>query len=476
MTPASGDDTLDLFSAPTSGTEPDAGDAEDPTPRVWSVSELNRSLRSTLERGFPALWVAGEVGGWTRVRSGHCYFTLKDDRAQLRCVMWRREAARLPVDPEEGMTLRAFGQITMYEARGELQLQVRELEGEGREGLWKLAFERLRAKLDAAGLLDAGRKRPLPPYPRCVGVVTSPTGAAFRDILSVIGRRAPWTRVLIRGARVQGEGAAEEVAAALRILAATGRVDVIVVGRGGGSIEDLWAFNEEPVARAIADSPVPVVSAVGHETDVTISDLVADLRAPTPSAAAEAVVQDRSALLETLNGVRPRLARSLRSQVERRGSRLAESKRRARMGIRRLLEPRRVLLDRLKRRLAPAMDTQIGPRENRLSGLRERLPVAFRSLLRPIRLRNIRADERLREAVQRAISRRRDRLATAAGRIEALSPLSTLRRGYAVPLDSSGQVLRSVQAFRETPRFHLRVVDGRVECETRSIEPDGAAS
>ncbi len=474
MTPASGDGTLDLFSSSVS--DPGVDEAEDSTPRVWSVSELNRSLRSTLERGFPALWVSGEVGGWTRARSGHCYFTLKDDRAQLRCVMWRREAARLPADPEEGMTLRAFGQITMYEARGELQLQVRELEGEGREGLWKLAFERLRAKLDSAGLLDPARKRPLPSYPRCVGVVTSPTGAAFRDILSVIGRRAPWTRVLIRGARVQGEGAAEEVAAALRILAASGKVDVIVVGRGGGSIEDLWAFNEEPVARAIAESPVPVVSAVGHETDVTISDLVADLRAPTPSAAAEAVVQDRSALLEALNRVRPRLARSLRSQVERRATRLAESERRARLATRRLLEPRRAVLDQLKGRLVPAMTQQVAPRRNRLAGHRERLPTAFSSLLRPLHLRKVRADERLRDAMQRAILRRRDRLATAAGRIEALSPLSTLRRGYAVPLGPDGRVLRSVQAFQETPRFHLRVVDGRVECQTRSIEPDGAAS
>jgi exodeoxyribonuclease VII large subunit len=415
--------TLDLFAHP-----PDPGGPASDEPRAWSVSELNRVLRTLLEEAMPALWVSGEVANWTRARSGHCYFTLKDDRAQLRCVMWRREAARLPMDPDEGMALRAFGQITMYEVRGELQLQVRELEAEGGEGLWKLAFERLRRTLEAEGLLDPARKRPIPRFPSRVGVVTSPTGAALRDILTVLGRRAPWTKVILRGARVQGEGAAAEIAEAIRLLGGSGLVDVLLVGRGGGSIEDLWAFNEEPVARALAACPVPVISAVGHETDVTISDLVADVRAPTPSAGAEAAVQDGSALLELLETVRPRLARALRGQVDRRRLRLEGLARRAQSGIRRRIEP---LVGRVER--------------SRLSAER---------------------------AVRQLIGRRRERLAAVAGKVEALSPLSTLKRGYAVPLDEAGHVLRSAAQFRRDETFQLRVVDGRILCVTREVRPE----
>ena len=213
-------------------------------------------------KAFPRLWVAGEVTNFRRQRSGHCYFTLKDDVAQLRCVMFRREAARLPADPEEGMNLRVLGALTLYEARGACQFVVTRLETEGDEGMWKLVFDRLRRRLDAEGLTDPARKRPLPAFPTTVGIVTSPTGAALRDILAVIARRAPWLRLLVRGAPVQGRGAGEEIAAA---IAALGRrdVDAIVVARGGGSIEDLWGFNEEAVARAVAVSPVPVVSGGG---------------------------------------------------------------------------------------------------------------------------------------------------------------------------------------------------------------------
>ncbi len=419
---SSGDDPLDLFSSvPT-----EAEQVPDPEPRTWGVSELNRQLRHSLEEAFPPLWVSGEIGSWTRARSGHCYFSLKDDRSQIRCVMWRRDAAGLPMDPEEGMTVRALSRVTLYEARGELQLQVEALEGEGEEGLWKLAFERLRKRLDEEGLLDPARKRRLPPFPRTVGVVTSPTGAAFRDILSVVGRRAPWTRVLLRGARVQGEGAAVEIARALQVLAASGEVDVIIIGRGGGSVEDLWAFNEEPVARAVAACPVPVVSAVGHETDVTISDLVADLRAPTPSAAAEAVVQDGSALKGLLDDSRMRLGRGLRDQV--------------------------------------------GRKEVRLRGLRARLGPGVSSILRPLYLRQDRAAERLEASIRRLIAVRRERMAAVAGQVNALSPLSTLERGYAVPLDGDGRVLRSVQELKGGTRFRLRVADGGVPCRVEEEE------
>jgi exodeoxyribonuclease VII large subunit len=388
-------------------------------------------VRGLLENTVEPLWVGGEIGGWTRSRAGHCYFTLKDDRAQLRSVMFGREAQGLPTDPEEGMQVRAFGQLTLYEARGEYQFVVRRLEADGAEGLWRLAFEKLRAKLEAEGLLEADRKRPLPRYPTCVGVVTSPTGAALRDIVSVLRRRAPWVRVVLRSARVQGEGACLEIARALDVLAASGLPDVIIVGRGGGSVEDLWAFNEEPLARALAASPVPVISAVGHEIDVTISDLVADARAPTPSAAAEAVAPDGAVLLDGLRRTPDGLTRGLRGVVERRRQRVADRLVRLNSGVRRRLDPARQRLDL--------------------------------------------AADRLDRDVRATTERRRRELAGLAGRLDALSPLATLRRGYAVARDPAGRVLRVLADFERGERFELRVQDGTVSAETLGTVPGDLA-
>lgn len=297
-----------------------AGEADagfHPLPRReegWSVSAVNAMARELVEGMLPPLWVTGEVTGFTRARSGHCYFSLRDREAQIRCVMWRDEARRLPTAPAEGMQVRALGRLTIYEARGEFQLTVAELEGRG-EGLWKLAFERLHSRLQTEGLTAPERKRPIPRCPRRVGVVTSPTGAAVRDILSVIGRRAPWTEVILCGCRVQGEGAADEIARAIRRFARAGCADVLIIGRGGGSREDLWAFNEEVVARAISESPVPTISAVGHETDVCIADLVADLRAPTPSAAAEAAVPHGATFRRELLTLRQRARDGIRNRL-----------------------------------------------------------------------------------------------------------------------------------------------------------------
>ena len=397
-------------------------------PRVWSVSALNRAASHCLERRFPEVWVSGEVANWTRARSGHRYFTLRDDEAQLRAVMWARDAARLPTDPLEGMKVRAFGSLTIYGARGSYQIVVRRLEGEGEEGLWRLAFERTRAALEADGLLDSGRKRPVPRYPASVGIVTSLGGAALHDILTVIRRRAPWTRVVVRGSRVQGEGAAGEIAEGVRALGASGEVEVLIVGRGGGSIEDLWAFNEEILARAIADSPVPVISAVGHEVDVTLSDLVADLRAPTPSAAAERAVEDGSVLADALSRTRQRLELGLRAQVARRREQLRDGSLRARRAVEGLLAP---LGSELERRSA-----------------------------------------RLERAVSDLFAARRAKLAAVAGQIEALSPLGTLRRGYAVPLDPRARVMRTASEFRAGEPFVLRVVDGRVHCRTLRVQEE----
>jgi len=418
------DPTLDLFGDEAARSEaPDTPPTSAPEPRVWSVSQVNRAVRALLESAVDALWVGGEVANWTRARSGHCYFTLKDDRAQLRCVMWRTEAERLPTDPDEGMQVRVFGTLTLYEARGEYQMSVKSLEAEGAEGLWRLAFEKLRRKLEGEGLLEPARKRPLPRFPDTVGVVTSPSGAALHDILTVLRRRAPWVRVLVRGARVQGEGAAEEIARALTALGASGACDVIIVGRGGGSLEDLWAFNLEPVARAIAASPVPIVSAVGHEVDITISDLVADLRSPTPSAAAEAVAPDGSVLRAQMRDVPERLARGLRGTVARRRDVLREEL--ARLGR------------DLERRLAPARQAVD-------------LGVA-----------------RLERGVVRLVERRRQRLSALTGRLEALSPLAILARGYAVATTEEGRVLRRVEDFPPGRTFMLRVGDGSVSAESR---------
>ncbi len=392
-------------------------------PRVWSVTQVNRAVRGLLEDTIESLWIGGEVANWTQARSGHCYFTLKDEQSQLRSVMFKTEADTLPADPEEGTTVRAFGGLTLYEARGEYQLVVRRLEAQDAEGLWRQAFERLRLKLEAEGLLAPERKRALPRFPKAVGVVTSLAGAALADILTVVRRRAPWTRVVVRGARVQGEGSGDEVAEAIAVLGGSGLVDVLIVGRGGGSLEDLWAFNEEVVARAIVACPVPVISAVGHEVDVTISDLVADVRAPTPSAGAEAAVEDGEGLSDALGVTRTRMSGALRAITFRRWEVL---------GLR---------LGQLRR-----------------SGV---------GLVQPRREAVSRTGDRMESAVRGIATLKKARLTEVAGKMDVLSPLATLGRGYALPQDVSGRILRTVEAFEKGDRFSLRVSDGSVPCEVR---------
>ena len=415
------DASLDLFDG-VEDEPPEAPPRPDtPEPRVWSVSQVNRAVRTLLEGSVEALWVGGEVANWTRSRQGHCYFTLKDERAQLRCVLWRSDAERLPADPEEGMQVRAFGSLTLYEARGDYQMSVRRLEAEGAEGLWRIAFEKLRKRLEEEGLLDPARKRTIPRYPATVGVVTSLSGAALRDILTVLRRRAPWLSVVLRGTRVQGEGASREIARALAELGGSGLCDVVIVGRGGGSVEDLWAFNEEPVARAIAACPVPVVSAVGHEVDVTISDLVADLRAATPSAAAEAVAPDGEALRAQLAALPARLGRGLRGTTVRRRGVVEESVARLRRAFERRLAPPR-----------QAADLAAG---------------------------------RLERGLRRTLERRKSRLGALGGRLHALSPLAILQRGYSLARSPEGKLLRRVEDFPEGRTFLLRVADGTVRAD-----------
>jgi exodeoxyribonuclease VII large subunit len=375
--------------------------------RPLPVSALNDAARDVLEGTFQPLWILGEVTNWRVAASGHRYFSLRDDRAQIQCVLFQGDAWRLPTDPEEGMEICAFGQVSLYPQRGRYQLIVRNLQARG-EGLWRLAFERLRRLLQDEGLLDPARKRPLPMVPRRIGVVTSRGGAALRDILTVVRRRAPWTGVLVRDCRVQGEGAGVEIRSALETLGRYPGLDLIILTRGGGSVEDLWCFNEETVARAVAACPVPVIAAVGHEVDVTIVDLVADVRAPTPSAAAEMAVPDREAL---------------RTRV---------------------------------RRFSAGMVT----------GLRRRGRDGAR--------RAARLEERLRAYMRYRLERDGARWLRLAERLDALSPLHTLRRGYAVPLAPDGRVLRTTGMFEEGGEFRLRVSDGTVHCRSDRVEPHGS--
>ena len=356
-------------------------------PRVYTVGEIQREVRYHLEEEYRGIWVAGEVSGHTHAASGHHYFDLKDDQAILRSVMWRSSAARLKFEVEEGLAVRARGHLTIYEPRGSYQMIVEKLEPAG-VGPLQIAFEQMRARLMAEGLFLEEHKKPLPEFPRRVALVTSPTGAAVKDLIDVARRRWPALELVVVPVKVQGEGAAAQIAAAIESADRRG-FDVLIVGRGGGSLEDLWAFNEEAVARAIYCAATPVVSAVGHEVDVSISDLVADLRAPTPSAAAELVTPDRAKWLVHVEERRSRLKRALRAKVETLGARLASIE--ASVAFKRPL-------DRLR------------DEEQRLDGVAARVAGAFGGSLKD----------------------RGHGLKTLAARLEALSPIKVLARGYSV--------------------------------------------
>jgi exodeoxyribonuclease VII large subunit len=319
---------LDLFG----GTAPASVDG------AWTVADVTRRARQLMEAGFDRVWVRGEITGLKAYQSGHWYFTLRDATAQVRCVMWRMDHRRLPGPPDDGTEVFVEARPTVWEERGEFRLTVKTLLATAAGGLWQLSLERARAALERDGLLDTARKRPLPPYPRRIAVVTSPDGAALRDIVTVLRRRWPLVELLLVPSRVQGEGAEDDLCAALARVNRLDAIDLAIVGRGGGSREDLWAFNAERVARAVAAVRVPTISAVGHETDVALTDLVADVRAPTPSAAAEAAVPDRVAVREVLGGLARRLSRDLARQLEQAQTRLGRTWDRLAQGMDRHLE------------------------------------------------------------------------------------------------------------------------------------------
>ena len=394
----------------------------DDTSEVWSVSQVNRAVKKLIETDLENLWILGEIANWTRASSGHCYFTLKDRDSQIRCVMFKSDVSKLPIDPNAGMVVRVFGSLGLYEPRGEYQVVVRSLMDEGGEGLWRLAAEKVRRKLEGEGLLDKNLKRPLPTSIRTLGVVTSLGGAALYDILTVIERRSPWTEVIVRDTRVQGETAAQEISEAIQVLSESGMVDLVIVARGGGSMEDLWAFNEEPVARSIAASPVPVVSAIGHEIDITLADLVADFRAPTPSAGAEMAVKDGE-MLKGMLGVK------------------SES-------------------------MFVAIANMTSEYRRKLIGERDELMTFQDVVVNPQKEYLDRTGDELESTMRAVVSTARKELSNIGSMMQALSPLATLSRGYALPKDSQGRILRTAGSIPPGMQFSLRVTDGTIFWES----------
>lgn len=437
-----------------------------PQRKIYSVSELSQEIRGLFEEQFPDVWVTGEVSNYRPANSGHLYFTLKDSSAQLRAVCFRNQARYLKFRPEDGLSVIARGQLTVYEARGEYQLIVEFLEPAGL-GALQLAFEQLKTKLAAEGLFDAARKRPLPVLPRTIGVVTSPTGAVIQDIRRVLRRRFSNISVLLYPVRVQGEGAAAEIAGGIQSLNRYPGVDLIIVARGGGSLEDLWTFNEESVARAIAASRLPVVSGVGHETDFTIADFVADLRAPTPSAAAELAVhrkQDFEADIET----RARhLTQCIRLSVARARQRLHE------LGARRVFQTLGTRIARRSQRLDEAASMLTAAVRGRVSLARNELlrvapGVGRYDFERLLMLRQATLHDRscrLDEAVSRRLSRERNRLHQLHAILGERNPLAILNRGYSITRDADGKVVRD--AGRLSPGSDIRVRVARGELEAR---------
>ncbi len=443
---------------------------------IWTVSEVVGNARVTLEDSYPAIWVRGEVSNFRRQASGHWYFNLKDEDAVLSAAMFRGDNVRVPFELEDGLEVAALGRLTVYERSGRFQMIANVLEPVG-WGAQQLAFEQLRRRLDAEGLLDTARKRPLPGLPACVGVVTSPDGAAWRDMNRVWERREVTLRLILSPTPVQGEGAADSIRRAIERLDRHPAPEVIIVARGGGSREDLWAFNEEPVARAIAACRRPVVTGVGHEIDVTIADLAADLRASTPTAAAEVVAPARAELLERLRGLARRCTSGMRALTDRADNRLhAHALHRALRQPARNLEAHGQRLDAAWRRVGQALwksRNNAAQRLERSSGALARCTPTWRAT--QARGRLAAAQAALQAAMEQQLHTRRERLAGLAGRTEAMSPLAVLGRGYAVCQDRSGRVVRDSEQVERGDRVQVRLEQGQLGCTvtTREHSNDG---
>ncbi|QQC63672.1 exodeoxyribonuclease VII large subunit [Paraburkholderia ginsengisoli] len=435
---------------------------------VVPVSALNRAIGTMLERSFPLVWVAGEVSNFTRAASGHWYFSIKDAQAQMRCVMFRGRAQYAEFTPREGDRIEVRALVTMYEPRGELQLNVEAVRRTGQGRLYE-AFLRLKAQLEAEGLFAAERKRALPTHPRAIGIVTSLQAAALRDVLTTLSRRAPHIPVIVYPAPVQGVGVSTKLAAMVDAASARREVDVLIVCRGGGSIEDLWAFNEEVLARAIAESAIPVVSGVGHETDFTIADFAADVRAPTPTGAAELVSPQRVLLLRELDHRHATLARGFGRMMERRAQQLDWLARRLVSPAERLTR-QRTHLQQLSVRLASAGARPVRDARARFSLLQMRWQ-RWRPDLAAHQAKLGNLTQRLDAALLRQHERQVARIDTLAARLEVLSPQRTLERGYAAMIDAqSGRAVRAPSSLRPGRRLTVHLAEGSADIALADVQ------
>ena len=434
-----------------------------PQRRVFSVSELNAAIRAVLDSEFPDVWVSGEISGLKLAQSGHYYFTLKERESQVRCVAFRSSHRYWKCKPQDGLAILARGRIDVYEARGEYQLQVELIEPQG-FGALQLAFEQLKKKLALEGLFEAERKRPLPRFPRRIGIVTSPRGAAIADLIHILTRRFPGLHIRLYPALVQGEGSVEEVCRGIEYFSRTGWPDLVIAGRGGGSLEDLWTFNEEAVARAIAACSVPVISAVGHETDVTIADYVADLRAPTPSAAAELAVPLLDDLLERIAIARSKSAQGLRYRIAILDRRLRQQ------GIDRALG---ILHRRIGRNLQRIDEQEFRLRERMRASIevRDRSRRALETRVRRFDMRPRLAADRRRldsalvsaaQYMRLRLTQRRRRMEQLAAKLSQLSPLLVLERGFAIVSNQAG-VLRDAADAPRGSQIHVRLAKGELD-------------
>ncbi|WP_310550180.1 exodeoxyribonuclease VII large subunit [Paenibacillus glufosinatiresistens] len=446
--------------------------------KIFSIKDLNRYIRMKLDSDLVLsdVWIRGEISNFTHHGSGHMYFTLKDETSRIKAIMFASHNQRLPFVPKEGSRVIARGNVTVYERDGQYQFYATQMQPDGIGSLY-LAYEQLKVKLEKEGLFDSGRKRPLPRYPRTVGVVTSPTGAAVRDILTTLRRRYPAAAVVLYPVLVQGKGAAASVVRALQALNAEGEADVLIVGRGGGSLEELWAFNEEPVARAIAASRIPVISAVGHETDFTIADFAADLRAATPTAAAELAVPSAAELRSQLGTLERRLRLGLQRRSQRGRERLAALQRSPV-----LVNPRRYLLqhaqrlDHLRGRLggaAKARAARAHSLQAALTGRLERRHPHGAVTLAKRRAEGARRD--LLRAMDAQVERRRHRLGAELRQLDALSPLKVMARGYGLVYDEEGdRLIQSVAAVQPGDMVNVKLQDGELNCQVWGLKEEGS--
>ncbi|HDQ1175062.1 TPA: exodeoxyribonuclease VII large subunit [Escherichia coli] len=442
------------------------------SPAIFTVSRLNQTVRLLLEHEMGQVWISGEISNFTQPASGHWYFTLKDDIAQVRCAMFRNSNRRVTFRPQHGQQVLVRANITLYEPRGDYQIIVESMQPAG-EGLLQQKYEQLKAKLQAEGLFDQQYKKPLPSPAHCVGVITSKTGAALHDILHVLKRRDPSLPVIIYPAAVQGDDAPGQIVRAIELANQRNECDVLIVGRGGGSLEDLWSFNDERVARAIFTSRIPVVSAVGHETDVTIADFVADLRAPTPSAAAEVVSRNQQELLRQVQSTRQRLEMAMDYYLANRTRRFTQIHHRLQQQHPQLrLARQQTMLERLQKRMSFALENQLKRTGQQQQRLTQRLnqqnpqPKIHRAQTRIQQL-----EYRLAETLRAQLSATRERFGNAVTHLEAVSPLSTLARGYSVTTATDGNVLKKVKQVKAGEMLTTRLEDGWIESEVKNIQP-----